>query len=71
MEKLTWKEKHKMLLRNKVDIVKEFNNNIPVKKIAKKYELSISCINQNLKKWGLRKKHGIRHILSKLILEGD
>ena len=67
---MTWKEKHEMLLKNKKDIITKYNNSVPVKEIAKIYGLSISCISNNLKLWGIRRKSGIRYLLRKMILEG-
>ena len=68
---MTWKDKHKMLLENKKVIIKQYKDFIPVKSIAKEYRLSISCIYQNLRLWGVRKRSGIKNLLGKMLLEGD
>lgn len=67
----TWKEKHNDVLKNKKDIIRKYNNDMPIKEIAKIYKVSTGCISNNLKLWGIRKKHGIKYILGKLILEGN
>jgi len=71
MRKMTWKDKHKMLLKNKKDIIKQYNDFVPVKLIAREYGVTISCISINLKKWGIRKKHGIKYLLNKAFLKGN
>jgi len=63
------KEKHNIIMKNKRDIIKKYNENISIKEIAKTYELSYSCIQRNLRLWGIRKKHGIRYLLGKCIEE--
>jgi hypothetical protein len=68
---MTWKEKHKMLLRNKKDIIKQYKGYIPIKLIAREYGVSPSCITINLKVWGVRRRGGIKYLLGKMILEGD
>lgn len=65
----TWKEKHDDILKNKKDIIKKYNNGIPIKEIAKMYEVSTGCINNNLNLWGIRKKHGIKYLLGKMLSE--
>ena len=67
----TWKEKHDILLENMDDIIHAHNENIPIKEIAKVYEVSGGCISHNLKLWGVIKKHGIKYLLRKMISEGD
>ena len=68
--KRTWKDKHKMLLKNKNDIIKQYKDYVPIKLIAREYGVSISCMTQNLKLWGVRKRSGIKFLLGKMILEG-
>jgi len=65
----TWKEKHNVILENKKDIIKKYNESVPIEEIAKKYKVSGFCISNNLKLWGMKKKHGIRYLLGKMILE--
>ena len=64
---MDWKEKHKILLENKKGIIKKYNENIPIKEIAKIYKVSYSCIRNNLRLWGIRKNSGIRYLLAKCI----
>ena len=71
MEKWTWKNKHKTLLKNKEDIIKQYKNFVPVKLIAREYGVSMSCIHLNLRLWGIRKRSGIKNLLGKMLLEGD
>lgn len=56
-------------MKNKKDIIKKHNENIPIKEIAEMYKMSISCINNNLKIWGIRKRHGIKYLLAKCLIE--
>jgi len=65
---MNWKEKHNVILENKKDIIKKYKDYIPVKLIAREYGLSIGCINNNLKLWGIRRS-GIKYLLGKMILE--
>ena len=65
---MNWKDKHKRLLENKKDIIKQYKDFVPVKLIAKEYGLSISCIHLNLRLWGI-KRSGIKYLLGKIILE--
>lgn len=69
MEGRKWKETHNIIMKNKRDIIEKYNKNIPIKEIARLYEVSIACIRYNLKKWGVRKKHGIKYLLAKYIRE--
>ena len=71
MNKWTWKDKHKMLLQNKSDIIKQYKDYVPIKLIAKEYGVSESCITNNLKLWGIGKRRGIKYLLGKILLEGD
>jgi len=41
----TWKEKHDFILENKRDIIKKYNEDIPIKKIASEYGVSTCCIS--------------------------
>lgn len=67
--KKTWKEKHDLLLKNKSDIIKKYNGDVPIKEIAKTYGVSVGCISDNLKLWGVRREHGVKYLLRKMILE--
>ena len=69
--KRTWKDKHNILLRNKNDIIEKFNNDVSITEIAGIYGVTIGCISNNLKLWGVRKRSGIKFLLSKMILEGE
>jgi len=71
MDKLTRKDKHKILLKNKRYIIERYNKNIPIKKIARIYRVSTGCISNNLKLWGIRRKHGVKYLLGKILLKGD
>jgi len=66
-----WKGKHDGIIKNKKNILKAYNENIPIKEIARVYKVSTSCISNNLKLWGAIKKYGIRYLLKKMILEGE
>ena len=66
---MSWKEKHNLILKNKKDIIRKYNDDMPIKEIGKMYKVSMGCISDNLKLWGIRKKHGIRYILRKILLE--
>ena len=66
---MAWKEKHEILLKNKNEIIEKYNEGIPIKEIAKIYKVSGGCINKNLGLWGVIKKHGIKYLLGKMILE--
>jgi len=65
----TWKEKHNVILENKKDIIKKYNENMPIKEIAKTYKLTSICIYKRLERWGIKKKSGIKYLLGKMILE--
>ena len=65
-----WKDKHKTLLENKKDIIKQYKNFVPVRLIAKEYGVTTGCISLNLKLWGMRRRRGIKYLLRKMILEG-
>ena len=64
-----WKEKHDEIVRNKKDIIKAYNENIPIKEIARIYKVSGGCISKNLKLWGAVQKHGIKYLLGKMLKE--
>jgi len=67
---MAWKEKHEILLKNKNEIIKKYNKNIPIEEIARIYRVSGGCIYKNLSSWGIIKEHGIKFLLRKMILEG-
>ena len=69
--KRTWKDKHNILLRNKNDIIEKYNDDVSITEIAEMYGVTIGCISNNLKLWGIRKRSGIKYLLSKMLLEGD
>jgi len=64
----TWKEKHEIILENKKDIIKQYNDFVPVKLIAREYGLSTSCISNNMRLWGI-KRSGIKYLLGKMLKE--
>jgi len=57
---MNWKEKK--------DIIEKYNDNVPVNEIAKAYNLTSICIYKRLKRWGIKKRSGIRYLLGKIIL---
>ena len=59
--------KHDSILKNKKDIIKMYNECIPIQKISVKYNVTTGCISNNLKLWGVRKKHGLRFLLRNLL----
>ena len=65
----TWKEKHDEIVRNKKDIIKAYDENISIKEIAEIYKVSGGCISNNLRLWGIIRKHGIKYILGKMLKE--
>ena len=68
---MTCKGKHKRLLKNKNDIIKQYKDFVPVKLIAREYGVTRDTVYKWLKKWGIRKRSGIRYLLGKMILEGN
>lgn len=68
---MAWKEKHERLLKNKRDIIRQYKDYVPIKLIARGYGVSMSCIANNLKLWGIGKRSGIKYLLGKTLLEGD
>ena len=60
---MTNKEKHDIIIKNKKDIIKQYNSDISIKEIAEIYGVSIGCISNNLKLWGVRKRSGIKYLL--------
>ena len=65
------KDKHKRLLERKKEIIRKYNDNILIKEIAEEYSVKNDTIYKWLRKWGVRKRSGIRYLLGKMILEGD
>ena len=63
-------EKRDSILENKENIIRAYNGNISISKIAGIYGVSVGCISNNLKKWEVRKKHGVKYLLGKMILQG-
>ena len=68
---MAWEEKHERLLKNKKDIIKQYKEYVPVKLIAREYGVSIGCISNNLRLWGIAKNRGIKYLLGKALSEGD
>lgn len=71
----TWKDKHEKLLRDRNIIIKiydgaEYGNKI-VNQIAKKYNISDTCIYKNLKLWDVKRKGSIKYLLGKILLKDD
>jgi predicted DNA-binding protein YlxM (UPF0122 family) len=66
---MTWKEKHNHILENKIDIVKRYKEGITLEEIANIYKVSKKCIWNNINKWGLLKRHGIKYLLGKCFRE--
>jgi hypothetical protein len=63
-------KKRDYILRNKENIIRAYNNNVSLSKIAKVCGVSVGCISNNLKLWGVRRKHGVRYLLNKMVLQG-
>ena len=55
--------------KEKNNIIQKYNENVPIKEIAKEYGVAIDTIHKRLKRWGIRKRSGIRYLLVKMILE--
>ena len=53
----------------KKDIIKKYNENVPIKEIAKTYNLTSVCVYKRLERWDIKKRSGIRYLLGKMILE--
>ena len=68
--KRTWKEKHKTLLKNRNDIIRQYKDYVPVKLIAREYGVSEAYIYLKLRLWGIKKRSGIKYLLGKMILQG-
>ncbi len=76
---MTWKDKHEKILRDKNIIIETYNkycsgygDSVKVcKKIASVYGVSVSCIHNHLHLWGIKKDHGIKYQLRRLLLEND
>ena len=62
--------KHTIIIKNKYEIIKKYNEGIAIGKIAGIYGVTLTCISHNLKLWGvLEGKRGIKYLLGKMILE--
>ena len=57
------------MIKDKKDIIKKYNDNIPIQKIAKDYGVTKNTIYKRLERWGVRKRSGIRYLLGKMISE--
>ena len=49
-------EKHKIIMDNKEEIIKLYNDGTPIRQIAQKYNLAFWTIWHYLVEWGVRKK---------------
>jgi len=58
---MKWKEKD--------DIIKKYNENMPIREIAEIYKLTPISIYKRLERWGVKRKSGIKYLLGKMILE--
>lgn len=58
-----------IILKNRIDIIKKYRANIPIKEIAEKYKVPYMRIWDNLKIWDEIKKHGIKYLLAKCLIE--
>ncbi|MCK4320966.1 hypothetical protein KAX08_00385 [candidate division WOR-3 bacterium] len=58
-------------MKSKKDIIKKYNDNIPILKIAEEYGVTKDTIYKRLKSWGIRRRSGIRHLLYKMVSECD
>jgi len=58
------------MIQEKKDIIKKYNENMPVEEIAKAYSVTSTCIYKRLSRWGIKKRSGIKYLLNKMILEG-
>jgi len=59
-----------MTLKAKKDIIKKYNDDVPIKEIAKEYGVTKGTIYKRLERWGVGKRSGIKFLLGKMILEG-
>lgn len=55
---------------NRKDIIRQYNNSVPIRIIAEKYGVAESTIYKRLERWGVKKRSGIKYLLNKMILEG-
>ena len=62
--------KRDFILKNKENIIRAYDDNVTLSKIAGVYGVSVGCISNNLKLWGVRKKHGVKYLLNKMVLQG-
>jgi len=58
------------MIKAKKDIIKKYNDNMPIELIAKEYGVTKDTIYKRLERWGVRKRSGIKFLLGKMILEG-
>ncbi|MCK4446834.1 MAG: hypothetical protein KAW56_07110 [Candidatus Marinimicrobia bacterium] len=63
-------EKRDLILRNKENIIRAYDDKVTLSKIAKVYGVSVGCISNNLKLWGVRKRHGVKYLLNRIALQG-
>ena len=67
---MTWKEKHELVLNNKDNIIKAYQNGMSVNEIAAIYKISGGCVYYNIRNWNkLNKKHGIKYLLKNLMIK--
>ena len=55
--------------KEKNNIIKKYNENVPILEIAKEYGVEKNTIYKRLERWGIRKRSGIKYLLGKMILE--
>ena len=55
--------------KEKNNIIQKYNENVPIQEIAKEYGVTVDTIHKRLKRWGVRKRSGIKYLLGKMILE--
>ena len=55
--------------KEKNNIIKKFNENVPITEIAKEYGVKKNTIYKRLGRWGIRRRSGIKRLLGKMILE--
>jgi len=56
---IAYLDKHKSVLKNKKDIIKQYKDYVPTKLIAREYGVTRGCIYQNLRDWGIKRENGI------------
>jgi uncharacterized protein YerC len=62
-------DKHRMMMENRVDIIKQYKNHIAINLIAQQYGVTVATIARNLKSWSIGKRSGIKYLLAKYLEE--